>query len=356
MLAVTGILILHMRDVKAAEIQNTGKVELLAGETQEIVYRAGGKGVIKLQTIGIAGKVYLQDGAGKRISPKIIVASEKNEKFCFGVNKNTVYRIHCENTASSAGTIQISVKKKKVAKNRTKKKAKAIPYYMTKSGFFLPKDKKAYWYKIKLTKREYLKLSVLGNMSGKLNINVYKKSGKRIKKATVSLMKQDDTGMVESKGKLKKGTYYIKVACGKECSGEFIIRNRCTELKTKLNKGMLKFVNSFRKKNGCVPCFWDTSLENACLIRAEELTSKFSHTRPNGKTCKSAYPDSIIRVENIASAYRTEDAFESWKHSMGHRKAMLVSVVDRRGIKGYGFCCARSTGGSVMAIRVYYGE
>lgn len=355
MLVVAGILILHMRDVRAAEIRNSGRVELLSGETQEIVYRTRDKGVMKLQTIGIAGKVYLQDSAGKRISPKILVSSEKNEMFCFGVNKNTVYRIHCENTASTAGTIQISVKKKKSAKNRTKKKARMLPYYMTKSGFFLPKDKKAYWYKIKLTKREYLKLSVLGDMSGKLNINVYKKSGKRIKKATVSLIKQDDTGLVESKGKLKKGTYYIKVACGKECSGEFIIRNQCSGIKTQLNRAMMKYVNNLRKKNDRTAVFWDKSLEKACILRADELTSKFSHTRPNGKSWLTAF-DYNAKGENISTATATQSAYTGWLHSPGHKKLMLVEVSDQRTVIGYGFCCAKSAGGSVMAIRVYYGE
>ena len=145
MIAFIGILSLYVGSIKAKEIHNTGKVELLAGETQEIMYHSGVKGVMKLRTVGISGKVYLQDTTGKRISPEITVASKKSEVLCFGVNKNTTYRIYCENTAGTTGTIQVSVKKKKAPKNRTKKKAKTIPYYVTKSGFFLPKDKKAYW-------------------------------------------------------------------------------------------------------------------------------------------------------------------------------------------------------------------
>ena len=158
-------------------------------------------------------------------------------------------------------------------------------------------------------------------------------------KAKMLLLKQGDSELVQSKRKLKKVTYYVKTSRGKTYFGDIIIRNRCTSLRTSLNCNMLKNINNLRTKSGLVPCFWDKSFETACLMRAEELTSKFSHTHLDGASCKMAYPDSIIRVENIASEYETKSAFGSWFSSSEHNKGMQVSVLDCRGIRGYVVLC-----------------
>ena len=77
----------------------------------------------------------------------------------------------------------------------------------------------------------------------------------------------------------------------------------------------------------------DYELEKAAMQRAAELVAYYSHTRPNGEDCFTAYPESFswsFKGENIAIGYRSVEAmFEGWKEDdnnysgQGHRRAML---------------------------------
>ena len=89
----------------------------------------------------------------------------------------------------------------------------------------------------------------------------------------------------------------------------------------------------------------DSALEETAKIRAKELVESFSHTRPDGTQCFSAFPDDLLYYgENIAyGQISCEDVTEAWKETndkydgQGHRRNMLLSNFNRVGIAGYKF-------------------
>lgn len=116
-------------------------------------------------------------------------------------------------------------------------------------------------------------------------------------------------------------------------------------------RGMLDAMNEFRQGNDA--WVWnandtgkitysnlgklklDPILEQTAMLRAAEIALSYSHTRPNGQTCFTAYSDDMAggyRAENIAAGYLSaEDVFKGWQETeepysgQGHRRNMLGS-------------------------------
>ena len=89
----------------------------------------------------------------------------------------------------------------------------------------------------------------------------------------------------------------------------------------------------------------DSALEETAKTRAKEMAiaGELSHTRPDGSSCWTAFPDGLwAKGENIA-AYQTswKQVTESWKETndpysgQGHRRNMLNSNFNSVGIAGY---------------------
>lgn len=85
----------------------------------------------------------------------------------------------------------------------------------------------------------------------------------------------------------------------------------------------------------------DQGLEQMAMLRAVEVALSFSHTRPNGKSCYTAYTSSSggSYGENIAAGYSSaEGTLEQWKETnekysgQGHRRNMLNSSYQYIGI------------------------
>ena len=85
----------------------------------------------------------------------------------------------------------------------------------------------------------------------------------------------------------------------------------------------------------------------AAAIRAEEITEKFSHTRPNGDGMSTVFyevgldPYKLRPGENCAKGSKTPDAVVTgWMNSKGHRNAILnaentdigVGVIEYNGV------------------------
>lgn len=79
---------------------------------------------------------------------------------------------------------------------------------------------------------------------------------------------------------------------------------------------------------------WNSDLEEIAKVRAAEISKSFSHTRPDGSSCWTAYEDSTIfwwgKGENIAAGQSSyETCFSAWKEEglpyakQGHRRNML---------------------------------
>lgn len=127
-------------------------------------------------------------------------------------------------------------------------------------------------------------------------------------------------------------------------------------------RSMLSMVNSFRASNakcwnesdtaqvtysGLSPLTYDYKLEQVAMQRAAEIAVNFSHTRPNGETCFTAFPDNVYYYgENIAFGQRSaQEAYMDWREDndkydgQGHRRNMLGS-----GYTSIGIACVEVDG------------
>lgn len=124
-------------------------------------------------------------------------------------------------------------------------------------------------------------------------------------------------------------------------------------------RSMLAMINEFRSSDeawywneddttktvctGLKAYTYDYQLEAIAMQRAMELAISFSHTRPDGRTCWTAYSDasfsSYSYAENIAYGYaEPENTFKQWREdddnylNQGHRRNMLSSDYQYIGI------------------------
>jgi len=91
---------------------------------------------------------------------------------------------------------------------------------------------------------------------------------------------------------------------------------------------MLRLVNEFRAENGKKPLelIPERDIQNYTDLRARELSTLFSHTRPDGSSVGdySGLNGLYLVGENISAGRKTiYEAVESWKKSPGHRRNML---------------------------------
>ena len=121
-------------------------------------------------------------------------------------------------------------------------------------------------------------------------------------------------------------------------------------------RGMLSLINDFRK--GSDAWYWnednsarvvvsglkglqyDYALEEVARVRAQEISVKFSHERPDGSKWSTAFPEgNYYKGENIACGYPTAaEAFRAFQEEdlgyagQGHRRNMLRSEYTRIGL------------------------
>lgn len=99
-------------------------------------------------------------------------------------------------------------------------------------------------------------------------------------------------------------------------------------------------VNEERVKAGLSPVELDTEIASAALIRANEIKTLFSHTRPDGRSFSTVLTDNGIRYngagENIAWGQRSpEEVMNAWMNSDGHRANILNANYTKIGVGHY---------------------
>ncbi|MGM9580029.1 MAG: CAP domain-containing protein [Anaerovibrio sp.] len=101
---------------------------------------------------------------------------------------------------------------------------------------------------------------------------------------------------------------------------------------------VLALVNEERRKAGVAPLTLSPELQSAAAIRAEEITRKLSHTRPDGTNCKTVLPNGRYTMgENIAAGNNTAaKVVQQWMNSTGHRANILRSDYTELGV-GYAY-------------------
>lgn len=111
---------------------------------------------------------------------------------------------------------------------------------------------------------------------------------------------------------------------------------------------VLELVNEERAAAGLQPLTLDAETTEVAMMRAAECSILFSHTRPNGTDCFTAWSGGSAMGENIAAGYRTpEEVVNGWMNSPGHRANILKPYYTSLGIgcfvptsvdtNGYGF-------------------
>lgn len=98
----------------------------------------------------------------------------------------------------------------------------------------------------------------------------------------------------------------------RECAGDFETR-------------ILDIVNRERMKVGARPLRIAYDLQSVANVRAQELTVRYDHTRPNGKSCFSLVADKGRGLGgNIAAGADSPEAvMELWMHDFAHRDSIL---------------------------------
>ena len=102
---------------------------------------------------------------------------------------------------------------------------------------------------------------------------------------------------------------------------------------------VLQLVNQARADAGLAPLTADPALTAAAQTRAEELTTLYSHTRPDGRSCFTALTEAGVAYgaagENIAAGYASPEAVVAgWMASDGHRANILSADFTQMGL-GY---------------------
>lgn len=107
----------------------------------------------------------------------------------------------------------------------------------------------------------------------------------------------------------------------------------------KINE-VVKLVNAERAKKGISPVKLNTDLRNAAMRRAKEITTLFSHDRPDGSSCFTVLDQYEISYrycgENIAYGYGTpENVMNGWVNSPGHYGNIMSSSYTEIGVGYY---------------------
>lgn len=114
-----------------------------------------------------------------------------------------------------------------------------------------------------------------------------------------------------------------------------------TAVNTQMAYDILNKVNAERANLGYEPLTMNQDLLNVASIRAEELKTKYSHTRPDGTKWSTAYKQVGItftgtKGENLMWGVRTADDFyTAWYNSPGHYRNMTNPNFTQIGIYIY---------------------
>ncbi len=108
-------------------------------------------------------------------------------------------------------------------------------------------------------------------------------------------------------------------------------------------QAVLNLVNIARGEQGLSGLTLDSTLTECALVRAREInaTGCFSHTRPDGTKCFTAFSQCGISYryagENIAYGFaNANDVMQGWMNSPGHRSNILNSNFGKLGVAKVG--------------------
>lgn len=101
---------------------------------------------------------------------------------------------------------------------------------------------------------------------------------------------------------------------------------------------VIELVNDERKSLGLKPLTRNKTMSTLALVRADELTKVFSHTRPDSSEFDTVFNEYNLSLkgfvgENIAKGFTSpRSVFNAWMDSEGHRKNILDSSYTQIGV------------------------
>ena len=103
---------------------------------------------------------------------------------------------------------------------------------------------------------------------------------------------------------------------------------------------VVELVNQERTKAGLSAVTLDQNIASAALVRAKEIETSFSHTRPNGSKFSTALTEQSVTFkgagENIAWGQKSPEAvIQAWMNSEGHRANILNKNFTKIGVGYY---------------------
>lgn len=123
---------------------------------------------------------------------------------------------------------------------------------------------------------------------------------------------------------------------------KIVVANDVTNWNQKADKEnfpmeVLRLVNKERAKVGAAPLKFAKDLAASAYVRAVELPTKFSHTRPNGTKCFTAMPiRGHILGENLAGGQTSpKQVVQAWMDSKTHRDNILNTKFTELGVVYY---------------------
>ena len=100
-------------------------------------------------------------------------------------------------------------------------------------------------------------------------------------------------------------------------------------------KAALDGCNNQRAAAGLSALKWSDSLETAAMVRAQEIVTTWSHTRPNGSDWWTVNSN-IMYGENLAKGYSSADAaVAAWMASPTHKENIMYGSFKTCGIAIY---------------------
>lgn len=119
---------------------------------------------------------------------------------------------------------------------------------------------------------------------------------------------------------------------------------------------VVELVNKERRAAGKGALKTDNKLNEIAAIRAKELAKKFSHDRPDGRDCFTAFDEAgytnyMAVAENIAYTYSdsAEEVMDMWMNSSGHKANILDGSLTKIGVGYY------EEGGRCYWVQVFAG-
>lgn len=100
---------------------------------------------------------------------------------------------------------------------------------------------------------------------------------------------------------------------------------------------VLSIINEKRQSAGLKRISMDLNLYKTAEVRASEIVEKFSHVRPDGRGCFTAFPEVQISMgENIAQGYSTAaSVMNAWMADESHKATILNSNYTSVGVACY---------------------